>query len=503
MDVDINGSNGRRSRSQKTPELVVFSDENFTLFLENIEKAVKETELNVERPGFLKWLAYDRQQEFNRTKRIPLFRAALTAYGELELKKKLLHLKKMIEAQPDMPFSYPGAGVFYGTGTDGGRMAYLFPGQGSQYLGMGKKMASVFPEARRVFDRLGQRSFHGHFIEDIISPSDSGDRADTKAAFLRLCGSEWANPCISVVGEAIFSLLKRMGAFPHAVASHSFGDVSAFRAAGIISKDAMLQLHRHRGELGASCSRATRGCILVVRETAEKIDKILKARNIHDVWIANYNTASQIVISGLREAIQVCRSIFSKEKIVNQLIPISAAPHCPLAGDVARKFEAFLKKDIYFRGADCDVYSYIFGRKVKNDPDLFQRVLRIHIEKPVRFKSQIENMYADGIRIFVEVGPSDILTRFVEHILDGKPHIAVNTDSRRADSILTFLNAVAELFKAGKILDLGILWEGYEVPCYPNHGVRQPGSFIPEDLKRLQRLELKLTRIENMRSMQQ
>lgn len=497
MDVKPNESSGQRSRSQHIPELLVFSEENFTLFLDKIKTAVEEADRYVEYSGFLKWLAFERQQEFNRTKQVPAFRAAVTAYGEVELKKKLIHLKRMIEARPDTPFSYPEAGLFYGIGTDGSKIAYLFPGQGSQYLGMGNALAAVFPEAQRIFERLGKRRFSSHTIGEIISPADPGE----KAAFQRLCGSEWANLCISVVGEAIFTLLKKMGVLAHAVASHSFGDVSALRAAGILSEDAMIRAHRYRGELGATCPLATSGCILVVLETADKIGKILKDRRIENVWIANNNTASQTVLSGLREAIHASQTVFEEEKIVNHLIPISAAPHCPLAVDVAEKFDAFLEKHINFKYANCDVYSFLFGRKVNNDPELFRHVLRAHIEKPVRFNSQIENMYTDGIRIFVEVGPSDVLTRFVEQILGGRYHVAINTDSKKDEAVLTFLLAVGELFKAGKIMDLGILWEGYEVPLHPGRGMKQPAGAIAEDLKLLQKLDLKLARIENVQSM--
>jgi acyl transferase domain-containing protein len=489
-------SNGHRTRSQHIPELLVFSEENFSIFLKKIKMAVKDAERYAEQPGFLKWLAFEQQQEFNQTKQIPAFRAVLTAYGGMELIKKLIHLEKMIKARPDRPFSYPSAGLFYGIGTDDGKMAFLFPGQGSQYLGMGKALAAAFPEARRIFKRIGQRRFSGHTIDEIISSTNPGDKADVKTAFQRLSGVEWTNLCISVVGKAIFVLLKKMGALPHAVASHSFGDVSAFHAAGIISEDAMIRMHRYRGELGASCPSATRGCILVVCETAEKIKKILKTRRIDNVWIANYNTTSQTVISGLKEMIHASRTVFSEEKIVNYLIPISCAPHCPLAADAAAKFHAYLEKYIDFEHADCDVYSFLFGRILKNNLSLFRHVLRAHIEKPVRFDSQIENMYADGIRTFVEVGPSDILTRFVEHILDGRSHIAVNTDNRKGDAVLTFLLAVAELFTAGKILDLGVLWEGYEIPSHPSHGRRQPAGYLPEDSKLLQQLDVKLASID-------
>jgi acyl transferase domain-containing protein len=134
--------------------------------------------------------------------------------------------------------------------------------------GMGKALAAAFPEARRIFKRIGRRRFSGHTIDEIISSTNPGDKADVKTAFQRLSGVEWTNLCISVVGKAIFVLLKKMGALPHAVASHSFGDVSAFHAAGIISEDAMIRMNRYRGELGTSCPSATRGCIPVSLSTS-------------------------------------------------------------------------------------------------------------------------------------------------------------------------------------------------------------------------------------------
>lgn len=104
---------------------------------------------------------------------------------------------------------------------------------------------------------------------------------------------------------------------------------------------------------------------------------------------------------------------------------------------------------------------------MENAPELFKRILWVQVEKPVKFMGQVEQMHEDGIRTFVEVGPSDVLTRFVGMILGEKPHTAITTDKKKEDSNLFFLLAVAELTAAGRIQNLGALWDGYRAPPAP------------------------------------
>ncbi|MDY6823089.1 MAG: ACP S-malonyltransferase [Thermodesulfobacteriota bacterium] len=485
-------------RGYYIPELVVADGETPADVIEHLNGWVKKTANAVEHSGFIKRLSYDSQQRLNEQKTSGRVRIAVSAYTERELEKKLAAMYKMIMRDPDAPFSFPTAGLFYGIGAPAGRVAFLFPGQGAQYLGMGGPLARAFPAADRVWNRLGDMRFDSSSIKEMVFPGDVTDEDAAKAAFFRLSGSDWTNPAISVVGEAIFVLFKKMGLEPDAVAGHSFGDISAYRSAGIFSAEDMIKATRYRGELGVACPLATQGCILVVPETAEKTLAVLTDNQLEDVWVANYNTPSQTVLSGVKAAVYKAHAVFKAEGINSRPLPISAAPHCPLAVDVAAKFFDYLG-GLQFRPARCDVYSFLFGRKVDNDPILFRKLLRAHIEKPVRFQSQIEQMYADGIRLFVEIGPSDMLTNLVSQVLDGKPHVALCTDRRKGDAVLAFLNAAAELFKQGLVSNMQVLWEGYGMPEL--HDTGAPADATPDEntARLLKKLDMELAKIENSR----
>lgn len=490
------------AREYHIPELVVGYADSPADLGRQTESWLKATKDAPEKSGFLKHLARDTQNAFNRRSHDAAFRAAATAYTEREFEKKVRELQKMIIESPDSPFSFPEAGLFYGCGPPIGRTAFLFPGQGAQYLGMGSALAKTFPTASRVWEGLGATQFDGKTIKEVVFPKEAVDEQTAQKAFLRLSGADWTNPCISVVGEAVYQLFAKMGLHPDAVAAHSFGDISAYRAAGILGADDMIKATRYRGELGVACPLATRGCILIVAESAEKTVAIIEENELKEVWIANYNTPSQTVLSGVKEAVYKAHSVFEAAGIDSRPLPISAAPHCPLAVDVAEKFFQYLT-GLDFKQAECDVYSFLFGRKVNNDPALFRKLLKAHIEKPVRFLSQTKQMYEDGIRIFIEIGPSGILTNLVGQILADKPHIALCTDKKKEDAVLVFLNAVAELFKEGGIKNLDVLWEGYEKPGFQADITSQ--EFPDEEAdaqteKRLKKLDLALAKIENERT---
>lgn len=487
-----------KDRWYHVPELVVFEAEDSAAALAQIAKWLKMAQAAEERSGFFKQLAYESHQQYRPSGARPKYRVAVTAYGEQELEKKLSKLQRLIFECPEQSFSFPSAGLFYGAGDLGGKIAYLFAGQGAQYLGMGGALAQIFPQARRAWETLGRMRFEGQTIKDMVFTAEGISEAEAKAAFFKLSSAEWTSPAIGVAAEAILGLLESMGVRPDAVASHSFGDIGAFRAAGVISGEDMIKVTRRRGEIGSSCPQATRGCILVVPVNAQQTRELLSANNLGNVWIANYNSPTQTVLSGVKSAVATTQAVFEKEGIRSALIPISAAPHCPLALDVASAVYEYLH-GVRFHEAHCDVYSFLFGRKVENNPGLFKKMVKVDIEKPVRFQAQIEQMYQEGVSTFIEVGPSDMLTGLVGQILESQPHLALNTDQRKGDAVLAFVNVVAELFKKGRIKTLAPLWQGYGAPSFGTRSVlaQQGPPAVTE--KQMRALDLEFAKIDASR----
>ncbi|MFW6334176.1 MAG: acyltransferase domain-containing protein [Desulfosalsimonas sp.] len=438
------------------PVLALWQGANPGEVADRISAYRNEAEISYDGSGALTRLSAGSLERLAEEGRTGIFRAAATAYTESEFADKLSRMEDRIRKNPEKPFSFPAAGMFYGSGDRAGRLAFLFPGQGSQYPGMGGPLAGAFPAACRVWEELGSMRFSGKSIREVVFPDEPSGPQDANAAFIRLSSADWTNACISVAAEAVLALFERMGVFPDAVGGHSFGDISAFRAAGVFGPEDMIRHARYRGELGVNCPKTTTGCILVVPDNAENSRKILKKAAVENVWIANYNAPDQTVLAGVKEDVFRAGKAFEEHGISAKTMPISGAPHCPLIEDVAREFHEYLA-EAELRPAGCDIYSFLFGRKIDNDPAVFRKVLKAHIEKPVRFMQMIENMYKDGVRIFVEIGPANVLASMVGRILGTRPHAAFATDHRKADPVLVFLNTVAGLFKEGLVSDPAVL----------------------------------------------
>ncbi|MBT1444738.1 KR domain-containing protein [Shewanella sp. JM162201] len=347
------------------------------------------------------------------------------------------------------------------------KVAALFAGQGSQYLNMGGELAMLYPEMRAEFSvadaeftRRGYAGRHGFGeLSSLVFPIPKFDAEARKADEAALTNTRFAQSAIGAVSLGQFEILKAAGFQFDAVAGHSFGELSALRAAGVIDTDSYYRLAFERGDAMASVPEGKdagtmAAVILPSPQHRNVLDKLLEKDPA--VVIANHNSSSQLVLAGPTEAVKAAVSALSADGIRAIELPVSGAFHTPLVGHAHEPFAAAIDKE-RFSDASAPLYANASGDKRPLDGKSLKQSLKAQMLEQVQFESQIESLYRDGVRVFVEFGPKNTLGRLVEAILGerSKGCLIVSLDAQsvagqaggRADSKLKL--AALELAVAG------------------------------------------------------
>ncbi len=426
-------------------------------------------ELEVGGAGFLPWLARATQQGLAG---VPRVRLAIVAADEEDLRAKLAAAAEALERAPDAPIDLPG--IHIGVGPAAGDPAYLFAGQGSQYVGMGTGLALLWPEALAAWDLAADLPIAGPVrLQQVVFPPPAFTDEERSRQEERLRLTQWAQPGLAAAALAQLKLLSAAGVRPGCVGGHSFGEVVALHAAGVFTAPAMLDVARRRGELMAGAAR-TPGAMTAVRASAEQVRALLAGHP--EVTFANHNAPDQVVISGPADAVGRFETHLRAEGLPSLRLPVATAFHSPLVADAAGDFEQYLAS-VPFGPASVPVFSNAEAAPYPADPASMRRLLAAQFARPVRFVEQIEAMYALGARTFVELGPGAVLTGLVGKILAGRPHRAINLDARGSDAATAFHRGLALLYAAGHELDLAPLWESF-LPQPDPRELRRPAAAI-------------------------
>ena len=280
----------------------------------------------------------------------------------------------------------------------------VFPGQGSQFMGMAIERYHSEPEAKKIIDEA----------DEILGFSLSNIMFDGPEESLKQ--TEYTQPALYVHSMAVF---KTIDMTPDCVAGHSLGEFSALTAAGVLSFEEGLKLVRLRGQLMQAAGEHNNGAMgAVIGLEDDLVAQICK--NISDklnetVVPANYNSKGQIVISGHSNAVESVLSETKEQgaKLV-KLLPVSGAFHSTLMQPAYDEFKLSLDK-VSFANAEVPVYSNINAISSQSAEELKNNVLQ-QLLKPVLWTQTIEQMVSDGVKEVIELGPGKVLQGLVKRI---------------------------------------------------------------------------------------
>ncbi len=346
----------------------------------------------------------------------------------------------------------------------GGKVALLFPGQGSQYAGMLREAAVHLPvvaETLSEADRALREAFGRRFgrpLSEFLFPRAAYDEAAKEAAQAALTSTDVAQPALGAAQVALLRLLRSLGVEGQMAAGHSYGEFVAHHAAGAIGFDALMQISAARGRFIVDAAKAAGselGTMAAVPALRKDVEDAIA--DIDGVVIANHNAPKQTIVSGTHAAVKAAVARLAAAGIQAQPIPVAAAFHSSLVKPAQRELAALIEATPWEPGA-MPVYANATARPHAADVARCRKAMADHLVQPVEFVSEIEAMHGDGARLFVEVGPKAVLSKLVGRILEGRPHAVVALDD--GSGLLGLLAGIGALALAGVPLDLGPLFAG-------------------------------------------
>ncbi len=333
------------------------------------------------------------------------------------------------------------------------KIAFLFPGQGAQHLNMVRELALYMPEVRAAIEYADALTA-GRFAQPlsrIIYPETLFNTDAEQQQAKQLDDTRVAQPAIGAVSAGMLDLARRLGFAPSMVGGHSFGELTALHAAGVLDREVFLALAETRGRLMAG---AADGAMAVVTIASEALEKRLPG--LGPVVIANVNAPQQCVISGPRAAVEAAVEKLGADGITARLLPVSGAFHSPLMAAAEEPLvDAIAACDL--ASPQLPVYGNATARPYPANVDALRNQLEAHLRSSVNFAGQIRAMAADGARVFIEIGPKNILTGLVQQILPNSECTAVSLGN---GGIRGFLGSLATLLTAGVAVDVSALFAG-------------------------------------------
>lgn len=327
------------------------------------------------------------------------------------------------------------------------KVGALFAGQGSQYAGMGLHAALAVPPVRAAFDAANALFPHADSLAAAVFPPPGTSDAATRGERLRR--TAYAQSAIGALSMGQYRYLRELGLNPHGLLGHSFGELSALWAAEVLDDDAFTALARARGlAMEQPPGQETDpGAMAAVRTGQDALTELLAA--FPELVVCNRNAPDEHVVGGPTAAVRRFVERCAARGAQARELSVAAAFHTAHVRHAAEVFEKACAQATFSSPA-AHVYADTAGAVYGDDAEANRRTLVGQLLSPVDFAARVEEMYADGVRVFVEFGPGRTLTQLVGRILGGREAEAVACDAGAgSDSDVALKEAAVRLVVAG------------------------------------------------------
>lgn len=277
------------------------------------------------------------------------------------------------------------------------KTAWMFPGQGSQFAGMGRELCRSHPPTQHLMELASELSGQPLAQYSIMGPEDVLGRTDV------------LQPAVTAVSLGCLALLEEAGHAPDCVSGHSLGEYAALCAAGVLTAEETLKLVIERGRLMHEASQRHPGLMMAVVDLSSDQVEHIANQLVSDfqVCVANYNAPTQTVLSGTPEGLRLAARSVASLGGRAVMLNVSGAWHSPLMAEAQQRFAHTLRQ-VEFRAPRCTLYLDVTGAP-ESSPSRIAEAMLAQLSAPVRWTQILSGLFDSGVREFIEVGPGKVL----------------------------------------------------------------------------------------------